>query len=164
MSALSIALRTLEKISPADTANAHCDIPCGIYDPHQAQIAAHTVVRMVQLITDLGDPTDTDARNKLVRYIAVKEEHAELAKKELRILWGDYFRPEHLEQYPNLHSLFFTAMKQGSAARQSVSMDNAQALVGTVQEISEIFWSTKGAETNRLPSRQTSGGEIVYPA
>ena len=93
MSALSIALRTLEKISPADTANAHCDIPCGIYDPHQAQIAAHTVVRMVQLITDLGDPTDTEARNKLVRYIAVKEEHAELAKKELANPVGRLFPP-----------------------------------------------------------------------
>ena len=105
MSARSIALRLLETVSAAPTVNAHCDIPCGIYDPHQAQIAAHTVVRMVQLITDLGDATDTESRNKLVRYIAVKEEHAELAKKELRILWGDYFRPEHLEQHPNLHGL-----------------------------------------------------------
>ena len=164
MSALSIALRLLEKVAPAPTVNAHCDIPCGIYDPHQAQIAAHTVVRMVQLITDLGEVSDPESRNKLIRYIAVKEEHAELAKKELRILWGDYFRPEHLEQHPNLHSLFFTAMKQGSAARQSVSMENAQALVATVQEISEIFWTTKGADTARQPSRQTSGGEIVYPA
>ncbi len=164
MSALSIVLRTLERFAPAKTAYAHCDIPCGIYDPHQAQIAAHTVVRMVQLISDLGDATDTEARNKLVRYIDVKEEHAELAKKELRILWGDYFRPEHVEQYPNLHGLFFQAMKQGSAARQSVSMDNAQALLATVQEIADIFWKTKGAETTRMPSRQTSGGEIVYPA
>lgn len=164
MSALSIALGTLEKLSPARTANAHCDIPCGIYDPHAAQIAAHTVVRMVNLIEDLGEVSDAESRNKLIRYIAVKEEHAELAKQELRILWGDYFRPEHLEQHPNLHNLFFTAMKQGSAARQSVSMENAQALVATVQEIAEIFWATKGAETSRQPSRQTSGGEIVYPS
>ena len=163
MSALSIALRTLERFAPAKTAYAHCDIPCGIYDPHQAQIAAHTVVRMTQLITELGDASDPESHNKISRCIVVKEEHAELAKKELRILWGDYFRPEHVEQYPNLHTLFFQAMKQGSAARQGVSMDAAQALLSTVQEISEIFWKTKGAEVNRMPSRQTSGGEIVYP-
>lgn len=163
MSSLSSLLRMFERVSPAETAYAHCDIPCGIYDPHQAQIAALTVVRMIQLIDDVGDTSTADGQNKMSRYIAVKEEHAELAKKELRVLWGDYFRPEHVEQYPNLHGLFFTAMKQGSQARQTVSMENAQALVSTVQEIAEIFWRTKGAEPNRQPSRQAVGGEIVYP-
>lgn len=163
MPSFSTALRLIERLSPAQRAYAHCDIPCGIYDPHQAQIATHTIVRMDMLIADLGDLSSADSQAKLTRYVAVKEEHAELAKKELRILWGDYFRPEHVEQYPNLHGLFFTAMKQGSQARQSVDIKTAQAFLATVQEIAEIFWKTKGAEPRRLPSRQTSGGEIVYP-
>jgi len=118
---------------------------------------------MNQLIADLPtDDTETYGA-KLGRYVSAKEEHAELVKKEIRILWGDYFRPEHVEQFPNLHTLVFTTMKQASAARQNVSMDNAQSLLASVQEISEIFWKTKGAEVRRAPSRQTSGGEIVYP-
>lgn len=165
MSILSTLLRTVDRVvAPSVEAEAHCDIPCGIYDPHAAQVAAHTVIRMNQLIADLPtDDTETYGA-KLGRYVSVKEEHAELVKKEIRILWGDYFRPEHVEQYPNLHNLVFTTMKQASAARQNVSMDNAQSLLASVQEISEIFWKTKGAEVRRAPSRQTSGGEIVYPA
>ena len=82
-----------------------------------------------------------------------REDHAEIVKKEIRILWGDYFRPEHVEQYPNLHNLVFTAMKQASAARQNVSMDAAQSLLASVQELAEIFWKTKGAEVRRAPPR-----------
>jgi nickel superoxide dismutase len=153
----------IEKISPARIGYAHCDIPCGIYDPHQAQIAALSVVRMVQLIEGLDDSNSTENQNKFSRFIAVKEESAEQAKGELRILWGDYFKPEHLEEYPDLHNLFFSAMKQGSQVRQSVDMAAAETFLATVQDIAEIFWKTKGANPSRQPSRQAVGGEIVYP-
>ena len=152
---------------PVNYAYAHCDIPCGIYDPHLAQIAAHTVIRMDALISELAQPdggaSDSERAayvNKLARFVAVKEEHAELAKRELRILWGDYFKPEHLEQFPALHELFWNAMKAASSARQDTNMDSAQS----TQEISDIFWRTKGANPVRHPSRQTSGGELVYPS
>ncbi len=165
MTPFNAILRIADRVAgPGRTAHAHCDIPCGIYDPHAAQVAAHTVVRMNALIADLAKDDMEAYGSKLGRYVLAKEEHAELVKKEIRILWGDYFRPEHVEQYPNLHNLVFTAMKQASAARQNVSMDAAQSLLASVQEIAEIFWKTKGAEVRRAPSRQTSGGEIVYPA
>ena len=98
---------TLRKIASTKTAYAHCDIPCGIYDPHVAQIAALTTVRMNQLIEALEAPgADASAQahsayaHAVSRYTTVKEEHAELCKKELRILWGDYFRPEHVGGAP----------------------------------------------------------------
>ncbi|MDA1097063.1 MAG: superoxide dismutase, Ni [Chloroflexi bacterium] len=156
-------LRLTERFSDPGVAYAHCDIPCGIYDPHAAQIAAHTIVRMNQLIADLPTDNMETYGAKLGRYVATKEEHAEIVKREIRVLWGDYFRPEHAEAYPNLHTLVFTTMKQASAARQNVSKEAAQTLLASVQEIAEIFWKTKGATPQRLPSRQTSGGEIVYP-
>ena len=171
MSLTSHALRAMKRLIPASVAHAHCDIPCGIYDPHLAQVAAHTVVRMDMLIQNLQQPDASSSAeeraayvSKLSRYITAKEEHAEVAKRELRILWGDYFKPEHLQQHPNLHTLFWDAMKAGSAARQDTSMSSAQALLKATQDIAEIFWKTKGASPVRQPSRQTSGGETVYPS
>ena len=149
---------------------AHCDIPCGIYDPHHAQIAALTIVRMSQLISELPKPgpqTTPEERDvyvhKLSRYTTVKEEHAEACKHELRIIWGDYFTPEHLQKFPELHGLFWEAMKLASKARQEVNLQTAQDLLAKVQTIAEIFWKTKGAEARRQPSLQKSGGELVYP-
>jgi nickel superoxide dismutase len=164
-------LRLIDRLSPPETVHAHCDIPCGIYDPHVAQIAAQTVVRMNQLINDLPHPDPGAGKeehdkyhNSLSRYIAVKEEHAELCKKEVRIIWGDYFKPEHLEKHPDLHSTVWNIMKLGSKVRQEVNMQAAQDLLATVQTFAEIFWATKDASVRRQPSRQAVGGESVYPA
>lgn len=171
MFVLNRVLKVVNRVFPPKVAYAHCDIPCGIYDPHMAQLAALTVVRMNQLIQDLKPPSDEptlDERKVLIaaqsRYTAVKEQHAELCKHELRVLWGDYFRPEHIQQHPDLHERFFNAMKLASRARQQNDMAAAQQLLGAVQGIAEIFWATKGAKTARQPSRQgAAGGELVYP-
>jgi nickel superoxide dismutase len=153
------------------TVHAHCDIPCGIYDPHGAQIAALTVVRMNQLIAELPKPgpqTTPEERDayvhKLARYTRVKEEHAELCKHELRVIWGDYFTPEHAQKFPDLHAKFWEVMKLASKARQEVSLPVAQDLLAKVQAIAELFWKSKGAEVRKQPSMQKPGGELVYPA
>ncbi len=171
MSLYKDAFRVFNRVLQTKVAYAHCDIPCGIYDPHAAQLAALTVIRMNQLIQGLAKPgpQSTPAQIEtynasLSRIVAVKEQHAELCKHELRVLWGDYFRPEHVQQYPDLHERFFNAMKLASKARQQNDMDAAQQLLAAVQGIAEIFWKTKGAKVNRQPSRQTAGGELVYPA
>src|SRR5437868_15023591 len=89
----------LSRILPFETVYAHCDIPCGIYDPKGAQTAAKTVARMVELIEELpAENPSVDDRNKFVRCVMVKEEHAQKCKTELLILWTDYFKPEHLEK------------------------------------------------------------------
>ncbi len=168
------AFALLNRILPAEEASAHCDIPCGIYDPHLAQIGALTVVRMNQLIGELqapgggGGPPSKEERdryvNSLSRYIAVKEEHAELVKSEVRILWGDYFKPEHVEKYPDLHSTVWNIMKLASKNRQEVNMQAAQDLLAEVQKFAEAFWGSKGVSARRQPSNQAVGGEVVVPA
>ena len=170
MTFLRAAFRNVNRVWSGRVVYAHCDIPCGIYDPHLAQVAALTAIRMNQLIQELpkpgpsATPQERDTYTaKMGRYISVKEHHAELCKQELRILWGDYFKPEHVQQYPELHGLFWDAMKQGSKVRQEIDMAAAQGLLGTVQKIAEIFWKTKGADVRRQPSMQTAGGELVYP-
>ncbi len=171
MDLLSDVFQVVNRLFPARIAHAHCDIPCGIYDPYNAQMAAHSVIRMVQLIEALSHPApDASSKeraayvNAISRYIAVKEQHAELCKHELRILWGDYFKPEHVQKYSDLHDLFFNAMKLASKGRQEVNLEAAQQLLSTTQRIAEIFWETKGAKPTRVPSLQPSGGELVRPA
>jgi nickel superoxide dismutase len=134
----------------AQKAQAHCDIPCGIYDPIAAKIAAQTVQKMVQRIQALEHPAaNADAAaghayaNTLARYVTVKEEHAEVVKKELRILWTDYFRPEHIQAHPDLHTTFWNAEKLAGRNKQNVDMAAARELVATVDRISQVFWSTK---------------------
>lgn len=165
------AMAILDLVPPRRRLWAHCDIPCGIYDPHEAQISALTAVRMCQLIAELPKITPemkpeerVAAMAKLARYQSVKEQHAERAKAELRVLWGDYFTPDHAKAHPQVHEMFWKAMKAASKTRQSTELADAQELLTQVQAIAELFWTTKGAKTRRAPSMQKSGGEIVYPA
>ena len=153
-----------QRALPAQDAAAHCDVPCGIYDPHQAQIAAHTVIRMVDLIEGLGSDLANAAHlNTISRHIAVKEAHAAIVEHEIIILWTDYFKPEHLEKAPNLHDLVWKTCKLTSTVKQQVNKQAALDLLAGVQEIAEAFWASKGVKTKRVPSGQPSGGEIVQP-
>lgn len=145
----------LSKIFPTLEAEAHCDIPCGIYDPTPAKIAAMTVLRMVlqmkELLPPALPPTAADVpamksfANSFTRRIAVKEEHAALCKQELLILWTDFFKPEHLEKYPGLHEMFWKAAKLCSKNKQEVSEEAARDLVNAVDEIAKIFYEAKSA-------------------
>ena len=127
---------------------AHCDVPCGIYDPISAKIAAQTVLKMAVRLeaADLSQGGDISVPNSVARYIAVKEEHAQGVKSELNILWSDYFKPEHLADHPNLHELFWNANKLAGANKQGVSSSSAKELVEAVDEIGKIFWATKGVD------------------
>src|SRR4029077_17714850 len=167
----TIFAKTLDALRSPGRLYAHCDIPCGIYDPHEAQISALTVVRMMQLIAEVPKPT-VDAKpeervafvGKMARYQLVKEQHCERVKSELRILWGDYFTADHVKAHPTLHESFWKAMKQASKARQGTDLADAQELLSEVQGIAEIFWKTKGATPRRVPSMQKAGGELVLMA
>lgn len=157
-------IKGLDSIVHFDKAYAHCDIPCGIYDPHTAQIAAHTVIRMIGMINDIPkeNPSVSDREN-FVRCVNVKEEHAELCKREIRVLWGDYFKPEHAKAYPELNDLVWNALKQASKARQTLDMKNAEDLLESVEKIAEIFWKTKNVETVRAKSFYPTERTFVYP-
>jgi len=133
-------------LKPADI-YAHCDIPCGIYDPISAKIAAQTVLKMAVRLEALdlsGGVTKVEQPNGVARLIRVKEDHAEIVRNELDILWHDYFKPEHLEKYPDLHEVFWNAAKLASTCKQTVSAESATDLVNSVDKIATIFWETKG--------------------
>lgn len=145
----------INKIFGIKEARAHCDIPCGIYTPEPAKTAAETVVKMVEKIQELRPPTPQEflagnvseiknRANSLMRYVMVKEEHAQICKKELLILWTDYFKEEHLKMFPDLHEKFWKATKLCSANKREVSMEKAQELRGAVEEIAKMF--TKAEE------------------
>lgn len=139
-------LRLLDKIFPLPLVYAHCDIPCGIYDPYAAQLAAKTVLAMVQKIKALPEKKSLADENNFVRMVSVKEEHAQLCKREVLILWTDYFKPEHLEKFPNLHELVWKATKLCSDNKRYVDEDKAQELVKAVDEVAEIFEAVEAAK------------------
>ncbi len=157
---------TIDRFFHVDEAQAHCDIPCGIYDPIVAQISALTVVRMIDLAMDLDSKT-TDKNlaylNTISRYVAVKEDHAEKAKQEVRIIWGDYLKAQHIEKYPNAHSLVHKIMGLGSKVRQTMDRESAVQLVEALNEFASIFWETKGIATKRAKAPYNPALELVYP-
>ena len=140
----SIIEKIRAELAPV-TVHAHCDIPCGIYDPAGAVLAAKTVARMVELITttEIGGPADHAGRNKVARCIAVKEQHAELVKREVQVIWSDYFKPEHLAAHSELHDLFWKATKSAGEAKKTNDVAVADRLLGEIDAIAEIFWATK---------------------
>ena len=145
-------LRTLKRLSPAPLVHAHCDGPCGVYDPAQARVSAEAVVSMTKKITELERPKSDAAEdwanyhNTLSRYISIKEEESENTKHHLLVLWTDYFKPEHLEQFPDLHGLFWKAAKAASACKHEVSSHHAEELLSFVEQVHKIFWQTKDRE------------------
>ena len=133
-------------LRPDQIAYAHCDGPCGVYDPAAARIAAEAVLSMEKKIAALGEGQDSASVNTRTRFIAIKEQQSELVKKELDILWHDYFKPEHLEKYPNLHDTFWKAAKLASKNKTEQDAANGEALLGAIEEIHTIFWATKGRD------------------
>jgi nickel superoxide dismutase len=133
-----VAFRTMANwIAPRRVVRAHCDLPCGVYDPAQARIEAESVKAIIEKYHASDDPVFRD------RAIIIKEQRGELVKHHLWVLWTDYFKPPHLEQYPQLHDLFWRATKAAGEAKHSVDPKVAQQLLDLIQEIDDIFWKTK---------------------
>ncbi|MFE4107024.1 superoxide dismutase, Ni [Almyronema epifaneia] len=151
---LSKAISTLKAWFPAPAVHAHCDGPCGVYDPSAARINAEAVLSMTKKIMDLEIPATSDKaawityENTLSRYVAIKEEQAQKAKEEILILWTDYFKPVHLDKYPDLHDTFWKAAKLCSACKVEVSLQHAQELMEAVQKIHNMFWATKDRDVS----------------
>ncbi|MGH8868898.1 MAG: superoxide dismutase, Ni [Actinomycetes bacterium] len=125
--------------APTTTVHAHCDLPCGVYDPAQARIEAESVKAIMEKYASNDDPVFR------TRALVIKEERAELVKHHLWVLWTDYFKPPHFESYPQLHQLFNEATKLAGAAGGKGTTDTAKGeeLLGKIDEIAKIFWETK---------------------
>jgi nickel superoxide dismutase len=119
--------------------SAHCDLPCGVYDPAQARIEAQSVKAICEKYQANGDPEFR------TRALIIKEQRSELVKHHLWVLWTDYFKPPHFEKYPQLHQLFNDATKLAGAggSKGSADVDTADQLLAKIDEIAEIFWETK---------------------
>jgi nickel superoxide dismutase len=128
-------------LAPTIEVHAHCDLPCGVYDPAQARIEAESIKAIIGKVADNDDP---DFRT---RAILIKEQRAQLVKEHLWVLWTDYFKPPHFEKYPQLHQLFNEATKLagGTAAKASFDAAKADELIAKIDEIAEIFHETKKA-------------------
>ncbi len=124
-------------LKPRRTVHAHCDLPCGVYDPAQARIEAESVKACQEKFQGSDDPVFRE------RAIAIKEERANMVKEHLWVLWTDYFKPEHLEAHPELHDTFWKATKVAGESKKSEDPAQGQALLDAVDEIAKIFWETK---------------------
>ena len=122
---------------PKKYAHAHCDLPCGVYDPAQARINAESVVNASKKYQDSDDPAFKQ------RCITIKEDMAEEVKKDLWVLWTDYFKPEHLEKFPNVHDLFWNATKKAGEAKKTEDPAVGEELLSLINEIDEVFQATK---------------------
>ncbi|PLS81763.1 superoxide dismutase, Ni [Candidatus Saccharibacteria bacterium] len=122
---------------------AHCDIPCGIYETDSITNGATTCLRMIEKIEELGELDSTEKHNNFIRAVMIKEDHAQKCKDGLYVLWSDYFKPEHLERFPQLHETIWKATKQASKVKQTVSRAEAEALVAAVAEVAELFAQSK---------------------
>jgi len=140
-----LTIRSL--LRPSRIVDAHCDIPCGIYDPEQARIEAESCLRIIEKYDASDDPL---FRNRCIHN---KEERAELVKHHLDVLWHDYFKPEHLDKVPNLHELFWNATKQVSKVKASTDLADAQKLLDMIDEIDAAWKATGGEEKTRVHGR-----------
>lgn len=156
----------VHRIAGIEDVSAHCDIPCKIYDPSTAQIAALTILRMVDLIEETagkGDGSSNNYWNSMVRFITTKEEHARAVKDEIRVIWGDYFKTPQFEKFPEIHELTHKIMLLASASKQEVDRAKSLELIEAVNRFAEIFWATKSVGTKRATCPYPPSVEVVYP-
>ncbi len=149
-------------------AHAHCDVPCGIYDPAIAQNAALSVARFLDLIEELepklvGGDASVENLAKLARLVEQKESHAAKVKSEVVIIWGDYFKAAQIEMVPEVHGLVHEIMQKASACKQQTAVDNGRELVALVNRFAAAFWQTKDIETQTVVSSNLPKLEMVQP-
>ena len=131
-------------LAPTTVVRAHCDLPCGVYDPEQARIEAESVFRIQEKYQGNEDPVYR------ARAIHIKEERADLVKEHLDVLWHDYFKPEHLEKFPDLHDVCWKASKQGSIVKRTVEIADAQKLLDLIDQIDTMWRETGGPASTRM--------------
>ena len=132
-------------------AQAHCDIPCKVYDPSVIQYSVLSIVRFMDLITDEIKESDMSASkiSQLARLTAVKEQHAKEVKSEVATIWGDYFKEPQISKYPEVHTLVHEIMQLASKCKQENKRENGVELLKKVNKFTEIFWETKGIKTEK---------------
>ena len=169
---LHSVLKKLDEKMNFETAKAHCDVPCGVYDPIPAQIAAMTVARMTDTIMELeeheekdhGGKRDLHYQNKITRMINEKERSAEHVKHEVRIIWGDFYKTPQFEAHSELMTLTHELMLLGSKCKQNIDKEASRELVAKMNRFAEIFWEIKGIKHTKVAYHCKPNLEMVYPS
>ena len=130
-------LETVDRLAPPTRVHAHCDLPCGVYDPAQARIEAESVKATMEKFNSSEDETFK------IRATIIKEERADLVKHHLWVLWTDYFKPEHLAKFPDLHDKFWKATKTAGEAKKTNDVAVGERLLAEIAEIDAMFWESK---------------------
>ncbi len=148
-----------------ETASAHCDIPCGIYDATIVIYHAVSTLRQIDILLGLKDKglSDTEFAMQVARNAAEKEKQAEHTKHEVRVIWGDFMKGDKLDKHPGIHALTHSIMVAGSACKQGLDRQSGEKLVELCNEFSEIFWDMKGVKTKRVTTPYAPNVEVVYP-
>lgn len=158
-------IKKIDHIAHYKTASAHCDIPCKIYDPATAQIAALSVIRFMDLMTEINHkekPSPPD-QTQLIRLVREKEIHAAKVKAEINVIWGDYFKQAQLEQFPDTHSLVHNIMLAGSSCKQSIDRKEGLHLLALVNEFAASFWTSRNIEAYIATCPYPPAEQVVYP-
>ena len=155
----------LDKFFNIETASAHCDIPCGIYDARTVMYHAVSTLRQIDILLSLKDKglSDTGLAMQIARNTAEKEKQAELVKHEVRVIWGDFMKGDKLKAHPGVHALAHSIMVSGSACKQDLHKEDGEKLVELCNEFSEIFWDMKGKKTRRVVCPYAPAVEVVEP-
>ena len=164
-------VKKLDSVIKFETAKAHCDVPCGVYDPMTAQIAAMTVARMTDTIIELEEhevkdhngTRDLHYQNKITRMINEKERSAEIVKEEVRIIWGDFYKTPQFDKFPEIHDLVHGLMMTSSKCKQNVDQEASRALVSQMNKFAEVFWQIKGIKHKTITYHCKPNLEMVYP-
>jgi nickel superoxide dismutase len=145
--------------------SAHCDIPCGVYDPGEAQYAALSVIRFMDLINEMPDSNsfNKDDLAKFTRLVQQKEEHAIIAKNAVSVIWGDYFKAPQIEKHSGVHDLVHSIMMDGSKCKQGLHREDGLSLLSKINVFAEMFWATKEVETEKKISPYAPNLEVVVP-
>tara|TARA_S200000501_G_C20767776_1_gene719115 strand:- start:294 stop:761 length:468 start_codon:yes stop_codon:yes gene_type:complete len=130
--------------------NAHCDIPCKIYDPYIAQFSALSIIRFIDLIAEVEDSSNKNAQAQVSRLISQKEMHAQMAKNEITVMWGDYFKEPQISKFPEIHNLVHSIMLLGSKCKQEINRSSAENFLESINKFTEIFWATKDIKTAKF--------------
>ena len=164
-------IRKVEKIFSIEELSAHCDVPCGVYDPLPAQIAAMTVARMMDTITELetheindhNSKRDFHYNNKITRMINEKERSAEIVKEEVRIIWGDFYKDPQFSAHPDLHKNIHSIMLTASKCKQNIDIDASRELVVKLNIFAETFWKIKGIKSKKVIYHCKPSLEMIFP-
>ena len=140
-------LKTVDRVIGVKSVSAHCDIPCKIYDPSGAQIAALSVIRFIDLIEEIAITENLSVSDsaQLARLVREKEIHAKKVKDEVNVIWGDYFKQPQFDQFPD------------------IDRQKGLDLLALVNEFAASFWATKGIETKTAKCPYPPAEDTIYP-